>query len=89
MKARTKEDGSKFLGPMTNSEAPFTMSSSADQRWCPLSFRKAPSTLEQLQTASIHTTSKIPYLLLTVLFEVETFDADFHTALVLSLPFVR
>ena len=33
MKARTNEDGSKFLGPMTNSKAPFTMSSSADGRW--------------------------------------------------------
>ena len=29
IKARTNEDGSKFLGPMTNSEAP----SSADDRW--------------------------------------------------------
>ena len=33
MKAHTKQDGSKFLERMTNSEAPFTMSSSADERW--------------------------------------------------------
>ena len=57
MKAHTKQDGSKFLERMTNSEAPFTMSSSADERWLralSAEFCKALSTLEKLDCVDTH-----------------------------------
>ena len=57
MKAHTKEDGRKVLGRMMNSEAPFTMNSSADERWLralSAESHKALSTLEKLDCVDTH-----------------------------------